>query len=1154
MTKSVKLKVLSAAMAVTLTATTALSGVGTVFASDDTQSTGFENGSAKLDITQTGRYVSGMTNADGGVMEIVTYNTKTGFAYTVNGQSGFLAAIPISEIEDNGTVQQLEGNNIDIKALVEAGGYKYGDMTSVAVSPDGTQLAVAIQSEDYSANGKAAVFKCNDDGTLTLLYIAATGVQPDMITFTPDGSKILTANEGEPRLGYASGTVDPKGSVTVINTATGESSDVDFNAFDSEDERKKLTDSGIVLKKNTAPSVDLEPEYIATTNTTAYVSLQEANAIAVLDFSTNTFKGIYSVGFENYSEFAVDIDKKDEVYSPKKYDSLRGIRMPDGISLVTVDGTDYILTANEGDSRDWNGYLNEDERNFGKGKTSPTGKITAENSGLSGKVVFFDASDYDGLESDKDYLFGGRSFTMFRVTESGLEEVFTSGNDFESLTSQYIPSHFNCSNDDITTDDRSGKKGPEPESVVTGTVGGRTYAFIALERIGGIMAYDITDPTNVKYVNYINSRDFSEDIAGDDSPEGLCFISSDESKNGKSILLAACEVSGTVALYDLTSANNGTVILYTNDVHAAIDNYPALAAYRQQMINSGYKTYLVDAGDAIQGEIVSSMTDGQSIVEIMNLVGFDFAAIGNHEFDYGMDRFKQLSGLAENDVQAKYEYLSANFIDLSTNKTVFEPYKIVEANGKKIAILGISTPETYTKSTPKYFQDENGNFIYSFSEDKSSTPENEFIDTIQSAIDKANEEADIVIALGHLGTDSGSQPYCSTDLIANTTGLDAFIDGHSHSTIPAETVNDKNGEPVVLTSTGTKLKSFGKMTISPEGTIETELIDPTTVTADSPESVKNAYDKTETIVNDYRTQVEEFANVKIGFAEVPMYITDPATNNRMIRNRETNLGDFVSDAYRAATGADIAIANGGGIRADVLQGDVTRKNLMDVNAFKNQISVYEVTGQQILDALEWSARKPLNEDKTALTENGGFLHTSGLTYEINLTVEESPAIADEKGSYLGIDDTKQRRVQNVIVNGEPIDPTKKYTLAGSSYTIQDGGDGYTMFDGCKVVIDGVGNDQDLLCKYLEEDLGGVVTSEQYGNPYGEGRIKIITSSEPEISKPVTDTSKPSDTSTSSDNNSQTVYTGDNMNVILLFAVFITSGVAIVVFKIPVSKK
>ena len=519
---------------------------------------GAENGktSASLNLTQEGRYDAGMSNADGGVMEIVDYNTATGWAYAVNGQTGNLTAIPMKALASGETVDLLDGNDIDVKSMIEAEceGFTYGDMTSVAVSADGTKLAAAIQAEGYADSGRVALFTCNEDGTLTFEKAYETGAQPDMVTFTPDDSRVLTANEGEPRKGYEGDATDPAGTVTVISLADGKAVNVGFEAYDSAEARQALTDAGIVLKKGSVPSADLEPEYIAAGNSTAYVTLQEANAIAAIDLNSLKVTGIYSAGYEDYSTVAVDIDKKDEAYNPKTYESLRGIRMPDSIALYSVDGTDYVVTANEGDSREWGDYLNEDERDFKDGQTSPTGKITAENSGLTGKVVFFDSSDYDGLDANLDYLFGGRSFTVYEADGNGLTEVFDSGSDFEAKTAIYVPENFNCSNDDKSIDDRSGKKGPESESVTLGTVGEKTYAFVGLERVGGVMVYDITDPAHISFANYINSRDYSEDIAGDNSPEGLCFIPAGESWDGNAYLVAACEVSGTVAVYG-ASAN-----------------------------------------------------------------------------------------------------------------------------------------------------------------------------------------------------------------------------------------------------------------------------------------------------------------------------------------------------------------------------------------------------------------------------------------------------------------------------------------------------------------------------------------------------------------------------------------------------------------------
>ena len=485
------------------------------------------------------------------------YNTVTGWAYAVNGVTGNLTAIPMKNKNAVDKIALLDGKNINIKEIVENNykGFSYGDMTSVAVSPNGEKLAVAIQSSDYSAAGCLAVFLCGADGTLSFDQIYEAGVQPDMVTFTPDSKKILSADEGEPRNGYEAGSIDPKGTVTVIDLTNQNVSHLDFTVFDSEAKRAELVQNGVILKKGTAPSVDLEPEYIAANDKTAYVTLQEANAIAIVDLQTLSIENICSAGYEDYEKYPIDIDKKDAAYRPVSYPSLRGIRMPDGISLFESNGKTYIVTANEGDSREWNEYLNEAECNFGKGQTSPSGKITAENSGLTGKVVFFDQNDYEGLNSEYDYLFGGRSFTVYCVDGSGMKEVYTSGNELEAKTAAYFPQYFNCSNDSAEIDDRSGKKGVEAESVTIGTVGEKTYAFIGLERIGGVMAYDITNPDKILFANYINSRDFSKDIAGDVSPEGLCMISASESADGNAYLLASCEVSGTVAAYKLISQN-----------------------------------------------------------------------------------------------------------------------------------------------------------------------------------------------------------------------------------------------------------------------------------------------------------------------------------------------------------------------------------------------------------------------------------------------------------------------------------------------------------------------------------------------------------------------------------------------------------------------
>lgn len=559
--------------------------LGTAASAQGVPTGGYENGTAALNLTQIARYSAGQYNVDGGVMEIVAYNQATEWAYAINGQSGKLAAIPLAGLTAGAHVEALTGTEIDVKALVEAedSTFQYGDMTSVAISPDSTTLAAALQAQGSNDAGRVALFTCEEDGSLTLEALVETGAQPDMVTFAGDGV-VLTADEGEPREGYGEDIADPKGSVTVVDVEAQESTVVDFSAFDSQ--RDQLAEDGIVLKKGSAPSVDLEPEYIAVSGGKAYVTLQENNAIAVLDIESQAFDGVYSAGFEDHSTTAIDLDKKDDAYDPQSYESLLGIRMPDGIAAFTVEGATYLVTANEGDAREWGDedqgtfYLSEDERDFGEeGVTSPSGAITAENSGLEGKVVFFKTEDFDGLDPEKDYVFGGRSFTVFQATENGLEEVFTSGDDFEALTAQYVPEYFNASNDNAVLDDRSGKKGPEAESVTVGTVDGKTYAFVALERTGGVMAYDVTDPEAITFVNYVNTRDFGTTVegseeyedgeldkwvtGGDVAPEGLLFLDAASSPNGEPLLLAACEVSGTVAVYQLGSEDL-TVLPFTD--------------------------------------------------------------------------------------------------------------------------------------------------------------------------------------------------------------------------------------------------------------------------------------------------------------------------------------------------------------------------------------------------------------------------------------------------------------------------------------------------------------------------------------------------------------------------------------------------------------
>ena len=504
------------------------------------------------------------------------------------------------------------------------------------------------------------------------------------------------------------------------------------------------------------------------------------------------------------------------------------------------------------------------------------------------------------------------------------------------------------------------------------------------------------------------------------------------------------------------------VILHTNDVHCSYEAYDKVAALAKDA------DLLVDAGDAIQGGVIGTLSKGEYIVDIMNEIGYDAAVPGNHEFDYDMDQFLKLAK-----EKAEYPYLSANFVD-KTGKPVFDAYKLFEVDGKKVAFVGLTTPETFTKSTPTYFQDGNGNYIYGFCEGGNGQ---ELYAAAQKAIDAAEAAgADYVIGLGHLGIDGESSPWTSKEVIANTTGFDAFIDGHSHSTF-AETVKDKAGNDVAFAQTGTKLANVGKITIKADGTITCENIDLANVTADA---------DTTAYIAGVTEKFDALQNTVVAKTEVELTING-ADGKRAVRSAETNLGDLCADAYRVMLGADVAFVNGGGVRANLAAGDITYGDIVNVHPFGNEACLVKVTGQQIKDALELGA-------SAYPGESGGFLQVSGLTYTIDSTIPSS-VVRDEKNMFVKVDGAY--RVSDIQVGGQPLDINKTYTLASHNYMLKSQGDGYAMFgtDNVEIIKDCVMIDNQVLINYIVEELNGTVGKE-YAAP--EGRITIVTApAEPE---------------------------------------------------------
>ena len=544
-------------------------------------------------------------------------------------------------------------------------------------------------------------------------------------------------------------------------------------------------------------------------------------------------------------------------------------------------------------------------------------------------------------------------------------------------------------------------------------------------------------------------------------------------------------------------------ILYTNDVHTYIDKqspkltYAAIADLKQSYQNAGKDVLLVDAGDHVQGTAYGSMDEGASIIKLMNAAGYDVATPGNHEFDYGMDRAKAIMK------EADFSYLSCNWVDLRTTLRVLPSVKVFVRGGRRIAFVGVTTPETFTKSTPAYFMDKaQRKYIYDI---QGGEDGKKLYDAVQKAIDKAKLLADVVIGLGHLGVDPSSSPWTSEEVIAHTSGFDAFIDGHSHTVMENKQVQDASGKAVTLTQTGSYFANVGEMTIAADGTITTKLI-PTHEGMDAGIAAMQT---------GWVNTVDDMLGEKIAVGDSDFYVSDPATGKRRIRSAETNLGDFVADGIYTYFNeveklhCDVAIMNGGGIRADVPAGDWTFKTCKQVSPFGNVACLMSVTGKQIQDALEFAARFAGEGGK----ENGGFLQVAGATYEIHTDIPNTVQ-TDEKNVWIG-SATGTPRVQNVKIYDKasgsylPLDPGATYALAGMNYTLRNLGDGFAMFDGAELIKDYVSEDYLVMSTYAMifdgADAAGLphLSSANsplaaypgyllnYEQPYGAGRITIL---------------------------------------------------------------
>lgn len=1028
-------------------------------------------------VTKIAGYVAGVANEDGGVAEIVKYNPVNNKFYVINGTESAIHVVSLDDLSQ----ELITDKVIKLSDAVNVDGFVYGDVTSIEINTKLAIIVAAVQEADYTKNGKIVVM--DYEGNVLKQFEA--GVQPDMVKVSANGQYILVANEGEPREGLENG-VDPKGSITIVDYLSGTAKNVYF------DDATVMDENVIIRNKEGGALTDLEPEYIALSgdNKTAYVALQENNAIATIDVESGVVKSVKGLGFKDHSIAGNGLDAANNTKIEIEQLPILGVYMPDGIKCVTIGGVDYLVTANEGDATEWAEFENISK--LGKVKSqlqvdSSLFKGMTEEEVNAKMDEILNTKKYDDLEvltdlgTDAIYVLGGRSFTIWNAET--LDVVFDSGDDFEQITASRNSEYFNVSNSNLKMDDRSRKKGPEPEDVTIGEINGQTYAFIGLERTGGVMMYDITNPTEATFVNYLSTRDYTQAISGDVAPEGLEFISADLSPTGKPLLLVANEVSGTVAINEIQIDVETTVdpivdinIFHTNDIHGRVDENIGFAKFKRFMdIANGYTTaegsLVLDAGDTFHGTSFATLESGESIAEVLNVVGYDAMSPGNHDFNYGQEQLTTLGKIAG------VELLAGNVMDIN-DELKYGSIMVKEIEGVKVGVFGLATPETAYKTNPTNVEGLN------FGTESEIIAETKLM--VQALKDSG---ADVIVGLMHMGIDEDSVVK-STTIASQVDGIDLIVDGHSHSELGQyETVNG-----TVLTSTGEHFKNVGLVTIQYDTTKnEIVMLEPHQVSAADLEQVV-ADAEVKSVIDEIKEGQEGILKEVIGETSVTL-----DGERASVRNGHTNLGHLLTAAMLYETNADIALTNGGGIRASIAAGNITKGDVLTVLPFGNYIVTMEMTGQQIVDALNHGLVKG----------TGQFTHFTGIDVEAKLVQEEGQADRYE--------------VVSVKLDGKALDMNKKYVIATNDF-MAAGGDNYTMIAEGTLLNEFVALDEALI-SYIQKEKEAAIDKANQANVLTIVTGNVTTPEEEDDKDEEDDNSG----STGGDNNSNSTNNGNNTN-------------------------
>jgi len=917
---------------------------------------------AALELRVLGSYETGQFEQ--AAAEIVTY-----FGSRVFAVNAFAGTVDVLDVADPSNPTKLFSFDAGHPAQ------------SVAVRADGLGVVIT-EGTTKTANGFAVFFDANatttEDATLGSVEL---GALPDSVAITADGRYAVVANEGEPADDYSE---DPEGSISVITlpttVAAATQADVrtaDFHAFEA-DGTKPLPEgvrifAGIDGLDNPV-SRNLEPEYVTTVGATAYVTVQEANAIAVVDLDAAEVTELLPLGLKDHGVRGNGLDASDQAAAIEiaTYPGLKGIYMPDAIDSFVADSRTYLVTANEGDAREWGSYVEPARaRSLTVCDSNPALQAAAADNTKLGRLNITITSPYD--EEAECYTelhaFGARSFSIWD-TSGNL--VFDSGDQFEQIIADVEPDFFNSNHAANARKNRSDDKGVEPEAVTIGQVGGRTYAFIGFERLGGVMVYDVTRPASSRYVTYLNNRDFTADVetpaAGDLGPESIAFVPAAQSPTGEALLAVGNEVSGTTTLIEVTANTIDLQILSVNDFHGRLEADPAnrvagaavVAGAVDTLSAARPNTVFVSAGDSIGGSTFTSFSQRDNpTIDALVAGGLQASVVGNHEFDRGWDDLR--NRVIDRYGDPRYA-LGANVYAKGTKTPVLDEFWVTEVDGVRVGFIGTVTQQTASMVSPDGIAD------IEFGDQLEAA--NRVAKKLTDGI-KGNGEADVVVLLTHEGAAAAS---CSGILAESSTyselvtkaspKIDAIFSGHTHLQYACELPVAWGGgktRPVLqgweygkaLARLELKVDAASKKVLSARGSV-VGLHDGTNALFPADPTVA-------AIVADAKAAADVVGNEPIG--KISGTISRAYAAGAEDRGSESSLSNLIADIQLwaasnesfAGVPAQIGLMNPGGVRADLTysgDGTVTFKEVANVQPFGNTLVALDLTGAQLKAVLE----------------------------------------------------------------------------------------------------------------------------------------------------------------------------------------------------------